>query len=60
MITNIRLANGEVIEEEKIRHLVNKILKIFADCQMSYEEAKIVLEFATEELGFRSKVLTFL
>lgn len=60
MITNIRLTNGKVIKEEKIRHLVNKILNDFADCQMSYEEAKIILEFAMEELGCRCKVLSYL
>ena len=50
IIQNVRRNNGKVLEGEKIGELVFNIINKFSEEELSYDEAKIVLQCVIDTL----------
>lgn len=48
---SIQLNNGKVLEREKIGELVTEIINKFAEFELSYDEAKMILNYTESVLG---------
>lgn len=46
-----RLNNGKVLTGEKIGELVTEIINKFSEAELSYDEAKIVLDAVENNMG---------
>lgn len=53
---SIQLNNGKVLAGEKIGELVTKIVNKLSEADLSYDEAKMVLETAKDSIGECSTV----
>lgn len=53
---SIRLNNGKVLAGEKIGELVTEIVNKLSEADLSYDEAKMVLEAAKDSIGECSTV----
>ena len=53
---SIGLNNGKVLQGEKIGELVSEIINKFAESGLSYNEAKIILNYTESVLGESSIV----
>ena len=48
---DVRLNNGKVLTGEKIGELVTEIINKFSEAELSYDEAKIVLDAVENNMG---------
>ena len=48
---DVRLNNGKVLTGEKIGELVAEIINKFSEAELSYDEAKIVLDAVENNMG---------
>lgn len=53
---SIRLNNGKILAGEKIGELVTEIVNKLSEADLSYDEAKMVLEAAKDSIGECSTV----
>lgn len=53
---SIQLNNGKVLSGEKIGELVTEIINKFAESELSYDEAKMILNYTESVLGESSIV----
>ena len=48
---DVRLNNGKILAGEKIGELVTEIVNKFSEAELSYDEAKIVLDAVENNMG---------
>lgn len=48
---NVQLNNEKILSGEKIRELVTEIVNKFSEAELSYDEAKIVLDAVENNMG---------
>lgn len=53
---DVRLNNGKVLTGEKIGELVTEIVNKLSEAELSYDEAKMVLEATKDSIGECSTV----
>lgn len=53
---SVRLNNGKIITGEKIGKLVTEIVNKLSEAELSYDEAKMVLEATKDSIGECSTV----
>lgn len=53
---NVQLNNGKIITGEKIGELVTEIVNKLSEAELSYDEAKMVLEATKDSIGECSTV----
>lgn len=48
---NVQLNNEKILSGEKIRELVTEIVNKFSEAELSYDEAKIVIDAVENNMG---------